>query len=102
MFLMAVVEERALGENCVLNKIVDDVCAGFIGSSERGRLQRVLIHGGDEESREYVCGGVWKRLSGEITKIVSRSGFEKMPDTYSYDLGYFLNIARSQPAPKIS
>ena len=86
----------------VLEGIVDDVVKGFMDSSERERLKKVVIHGGDEKSRDYVCKEVMERLSAEIDEVVSNSSFIKLPDSYSYNLDYFLSIARSQEAQETS
>ena len=94
MFLMAVAEKDE-----VLEGIVDDIVKVFRSSSESEKLQRILIYGGDEKSREYVCDKLREKMAEDLREVVSGDSFEKMPDTYAFELEYFLKIARAQAIP---
>lgn len=87
---MAVAEE-----NRVLDNIVEDFIIGFENSSERERLKKVLIHGGDFNSREYVSKRIREFLRGEVEEVIATDEFENIPNTYTCDLSYFLEQANS-------
>ena len=49
--------------------------------------------------REYVCDKLREKMAEDLREVVSGDSFEKMPDTYAFELEYFLKIARAQAIP---